>query len=231
MIIEKQVPPVSSRFREQPSPPSTPAGLPPDPQARRRLQTEQAQREAQGARDTLIAAALNAIIDQPDLFGPLAIQAYAKNFVVEAGAPADPVERVLVEQLLIAHHRVAQLQARAEKANNLDEIKIVNGAATRLLAEMRRLALAIRQYRAPIGSKSFSVIHQQNVAAGAQQHVNFVDQSSPSEEKVSFSSRTELLDKASSGEPDEPRHDDADEKPEARSRRQDQRLQTSGMDG
>ena len=44
-------------------------------------------------------------------------------------------------------------------------IEVLNAAATKLTAEIRRLCLAVREYRAPITPKNVTVVRQQNVAA------------------------------------------------------------------
>jgi hypothetical protein len=87
----------------------------------------------------------------------------------------EPAERVMLEQLLLAHHRLASLHMKAEAATNIEHAKIYNACAARFMAEIRRMGLAIRQYKLPPSAKSFAVVHQQNVVASGQQHVQFVD--------------------------------------------------------
>jgi hypothetical protein len=60
--------------------------------------------------------------------------------------PADAIEQMLYDQAAIAHHRLIRLQEKASKAKTLETAQVYNQAATRLMTEFRRFALAIRQY-------------------------------------------------------------------------------------
>lgn len=122
----------------------------------------------------------------------LGAKVYLNSFVRDAGEPTDPIELILLQQLLMAHHRVAQLHAKAEGATSPEAVKILNAAASRLLSELRRLSLAIRQYRSPVSPRQFSVVHQQNVVAAGKQQVTYVDKSSAAQDKVTLSARSEL---------------------------------------
>ncbi len=140
-----------------------------------RLFDTQQELDAQVVRTLLLPSALSAIIGCKTV-GKAGVKLAFDDFIEQAGAPTDPVEVCLLEQLFLVHNRLAMLQAQAAEAKTLEEAKVYNSAAARLLAEFRRLALAIRQYRQPTGSRTFSVIHQQNVAtAGGQQEVKYVD--------------------------------------------------------
>jgi hypothetical protein len=150
-------------------------------------------KEAAIARDFAIPAALSLIIGA-ERVSTLGAASYLTTIYPDGKTPADPVEKILLEQLVMAHHRSALLNVRAHQAVNPESVAIFSTAATRLGAEIRRTALAIRQYRQPSSSKSFSVIHQQNVTAGSgDQQVSYVDQSANGEEKVSFSCRQSEL--------------------------------------
>jgi hypothetical protein len=54
---------------------------------------------------------------------------------------------MLLEQLVLAHLRSAQLQAQAGMAEGMEAIKLYNSAAARLLSEFRQTALALAVYR------------------------------------------------------------------------------------
>jgi hypothetical protein len=73
----------------------------------------------------------------------------------EAGNPTDPIIRMLVEQFVFAHLRVAALHARAAAAESLEAVKIYSGATARLLAEVRRLGVTLQELRsrAPTAQK------------------------------------------------------------------------------
>lgn len=150
-------------------------------------------KEAIIARDYVIPAALSQIIG-PKQVSTMGAASYLTTVYPDGKTPADPVEKILLEQLVMAHHRSAMLNVRAHQAVNPECVAIYSTAAIRAGGEIRRTALAIRQYRQPSSSKSFSVIHQQNVAAGSgDQQVSYVDQSASGEEKVSFSCRQSEL--------------------------------------
>jgi hypothetical protein len=54
---------------------------------------------------------------------------------------------MMIEQLALANYRIAQLHVSARNASALEAIKLLNAAASRLLGEFRRTALALRAYR------------------------------------------------------------------------------------
>lgn len=88
------------------------------------------------------ALALDGVVDGP------AYRVYLARLLADAGSPADPVERMLLEQLAVAHFRVGQLHARAGRADGVEATRVLTAAAARLLGEFRRNALALRAYRA-----------------------------------------------------------------------------------
>src|SRR5208283_1342618 len=119
-------------------------------------------------------SALAAIVGD-EIVHKAGVKAAFDTFLKDAGAPKDPIEKALVEQLFLAHHRLAKLQVQADAAKTREAIKVLNAAVVRLAGEFRRLALAIRAYRLPPSSRNFNLIHQQNVAtAGGQQEVQYV---------------------------------------------------------
>jgi len=98
---------------------------------------------------------------------------YMHNTIREAGAPRDPVERMLIEQITLAHHNIGRLHSSAAAAKTIDEAKVYNAAAAKLLGEFRRTALALKQYREPTPARQYTMVRQQNIAA--QQQVALVD--------------------------------------------------------
>ena len=99
-----------------------------------------------------------------------------EKYLAAAGAPTDPVERMLLEEVWLAHHQVADLHVQAAKATNAEVTRIYSAAAVRLMGEVRRTALALRLYRLPPGKKSFTVVGQQNIATGGgTQDVQYVE--------------------------------------------------------
>jgi len=186
--------PGESSASPTPNEPATPkpeAGPPPGPTIVVNFPPnyEAYHREAVIARDFVIPAALSQIIGD-ERVSTLGAASYLTTIFPDGKTPSDPVEKILLEQLAMAHHRSVLLNLRAHRAADPECLAIYSTAATRLGAEIRRLGLAIRQYRQPSSSKSFSVVHQQNVVAGSGgQQVSYVDQSASREEKVSFSCR------------------------------------------
>ena len=80
---------------------------------------------------------------------PEAYKTYAVQLLQEAGSPSDPIERMLLEQLALAHHNVGRLHIEAARAEGLEQAKLFNSAAARLMSEFRHSALALKTYRAP----------------------------------------------------------------------------------
>jgi hypothetical protein len=73
-------------------------------------------------------------------------QAFLAQKMSEMGDPKDPIERMLIEQICLAHFRIGALHAAAANAQNMTGIKILNAATARMLGEMRRTALSLRAY-------------------------------------------------------------------------------------
>lgn len=77
-------------------------------------------------------------------------RAYLDRLLKDAGEPTDPIEVMMLEQLAMAHFRIAQLHGKAGQAQGIEAEKMLCSAAARLLGEFRRTALAIRIYRAGV---------------------------------------------------------------------------------
>jgi hypothetical protein len=80
--------------------------------------------------------------------------------VEAAGNPKDPVERMMVEQLVICHHNLGRIWLRGSLAKSVEEARVYHAAAAHLMAEYRRSALALRTYRAPVKENTISVRHR-----------------------------------------------------------------------
>lgn len=119
-----------------------------------------------------IASALHTILGMDPLIGPEGSKAYIERFLAEAEATTDPVERTMVEQLVLAHHRIATLHVAGIKAASAEESEQYNRAARQLLAEFRRLAEVLHRYRTPAQGRSTTIVHrveQWNQARGDQE--------------------------------------------------------------
>jgi hypothetical protein len=102
---------------------------------------------------------------------------FREEFLRASGSPTDPVEVMMLEQLMWAHHRLGDLQAQASDANTPELIEVLNVAVTRVMGEFRRTSLALKEFRTPVVPKQITLVKQQNVA-GTQQ-VAFVDGGQP----------------------------------------------------
>ena len=99
---------------------------------------------------------------------PAGYKVYRDQLLKASGSPTDPLVVMLLEQAAVAHHRILDLHAQAAKVDSPEMIEVLNVAATKLLAEFRRLCLAVREYRSPVVAKNVTMVKQQNVAAGDQ---------------------------------------------------------------
>ncbi len=154
---------------------SAPAPAPGAPAQQERVFATQAELDAAKIAELFWPTALLLSLQDSGTSKAGVILAY-ERFRAAAGSPADPVERILLEELWLAHYQIADLHILASKGANAEITKIYSAAAVRLMGEVRRTALAIRAYRQPPSKKSFSVIQQQNIATGGgTQDVKYVD--------------------------------------------------------
>lgn len=79
--------------------------------------------------------------------------------------PRDPVEEMLVVQLVLTHARVLHLTDWANRQESLERLRGVNECADRASNTYRRLMLALPEYRRPPSSSSFTAIRQANFAS------------------------------------------------------------------
>src|SRR5262249_11004474 len=86
-------------------------------------------------------------LDMDRYFDSAGYRAYLDRIRQNAGSPTDPVEVMLLEQLVLAHLRAAQLQANAGQAEGLEAIRLYNAEAASLLSELRLTVLAWKAYR------------------------------------------------------------------------------------
>ena len=127
---------------------------------------------------------------------PESFVAYLDQLLEEAGQPTDPIERMLIEQIAMAHHNIGRLYVRAASAETLDQVNVYNAAAARLLAEFRRAAIALKTYREPTPRKNFMLVKQQNVAQ--HQQIALVD--GKSADKDQLPAESEASGKCQNGE-------------------------------
>lgn len=168
---------------------SPPSASSPKLTPQQQVAMQKATREGNIVRSLAFPAAMASSVPMGKEVGASGFKLFLDGLTKDAGVTTDPVERMLVEQLALAHHRVAQLHAQAEQATEADLVKVYLTAAIRLTGELRRLALALRQYRDPAPKRSFTVVRQQNLVG--QQQVAYVAQARPSEQ-IPFSPGGEL---------------------------------------
>ena len=153
---------------------------------------------------------------------------YLAKFLRDAGQPTDPIERLMLEQLALAHFRLITLHGQASRATQPEAMKIFNAAAVRLMGEIRRYALAIRAYRLPPGQKMVSIVRQQNVVSNGSQQVAYVD-NGPQKETLfardQVNNNSVLEDSSNGGFPT------TNQEPSPGSGGAAQRTQAAGLDG
>lgn len=108
----------------------------------------------------------------------------ARSGMVHAGdvmarmAPRDPVEEMLVAQLLLTHSRVLHLTDIANHQTGLQQVRTIHEYADRASNTYRRLMLALAEYRRPPRTgDTFTAIKQANIAG--QQVVQNQENSQP----------------------------------------------------
>jgi hypothetical protein len=84
--------------------------------------------------------------------------------LIERMAPRDPVEEMLVVQLVLTHARVLHLIDMANGQERLESIRTVHEYADRASNTYRRLMLALAEYRRPAAPATFTAIRQANIA-------------------------------------------------------------------
>ena len=110
-------------------------------------------------------------------------QLYRNDLLHNSGKPTDPIEVMLIEQLMWAHHAIGNLHVLTASATTAEETNTYSACTTNLMGEFRRTSLALKEYRGPTIPQNLTLVGQQNLAAG-NQHVALVQQgvrSSPEE--------------------------------------------------
>jgi hypothetical protein len=80
-------------------------------------------------------------------------------------SPRDPLEEMLVTQMVLAHARVLRLTQLAAKQNTVEGLRTTHEYADRASNTYRRLMLAFAEYRRPPRTgDTFAVVKQANIA-------------------------------------------------------------------
>jgi hypothetical protein len=102
-----------------------------------------------------------------DAFDVEAWKVYMDGFLQELGPLADPVARMMAEQLALAHHCLAHLHIRAASRLSAPEVAAYSGAIGRLMAEFRRTALALKAYHhSPVPAAAAPVTDEAHQPSG-----------------------------------------------------------------
>ncbi len=100
-------------------------------------------------RDTIPSMFLYATLSQP--FRQIEEKAYRifrDRLLADCGSPTDPIEVMVIEPLALAHFNFGFLQCKATNAPTIQAAGVYASAASRLMGEFRRSALALQAYRA-----------------------------------------------------------------------------------
>jgi hypothetical protein len=116
----------------------------------RHVAAQRAAHQAEVMREALFPALMADALGYGGTFDSRAYKVFLDRLLEDAGNPSDPVERMLLEQLGLAHFRIGQLQVSAGQAKSVEAAKVYNSVAARLLGEFRRTALALRVYKARV---------------------------------------------------------------------------------
>ena len=92
-----------------------------------------------------LQATLRSALPQVDL---VAFKLYRDQFLADCGNPTDPIEIILIEQIVMAHLITGHLQVKGAHESSAECAGVYLGAAARLTGELRRTALALQVFRA-----------------------------------------------------------------------------------
>jgi hypothetical protein len=95
---------------------------------------------------------------------------YLKD-TVERMQPRDELERMLIEQSLWLHTRIARLSVQAANSTGEKSVRILNEAADRATNTFRRHMLALKEYRSARRPKVFMPIRSAQIGNMAGQQV------------------------------------------------------------
>ena len=109
----------------------------------RHRKSQESARHAEILRDGIFPALMASALKLEKFVNTPAFKVFLDRLHEDAGRPTNPIARMMIEQLALAHYRIAQLQVQAAHAEGLEAAKIYNSMASRLLGEFRRSALAL----------------------------------------------------------------------------------------
>jgi hypothetical protein len=97
---------------------------------------------------------------------------YTQGIVQDAGDPSDPLERLLVEQLIQISHAASRLLVKASLVGSAEGSALLHATAARLFGEYRKGLLALREYRTSVASggpqvRAVGTVEQPDVTTGS----------------------------------------------------------------
>jgi len=147
----------------------------------------ESQRQSNLVRDCVVPGYMQVVIGANAPLDKTAALGYRDELIRDMGSPKDPLERMLIEQVGIAHVMVMRLHGLCATADNAERTALYATAAGRLLAELRRTIVTLRDYRTP-PAKPQVTIQQQNIAR--RQEIAYV--TNPDEDRVSMTCRDKI---------------------------------------
>ena len=91
-------------------------------------------------------------------------QKYIGDLLKAAGDPQDPVERLVLESVALAHHCAGNWSMRAATSKNTADAVAFGNLAVKMYGEFRRMSLAVKEYRAPVANKLGSTAEDEPVS-------------------------------------------------------------------
>ncbi|CAN5187259.1 hypothetical protein BH11PLA2_BH11PLA2_50440 [soil metagenome] len=132
-------PAVALTLRQTPDPPM-PSG-PPSPE---RQKNQRVAAEAEFLGKQLFSSQLAEAMVLKFIAHPESFVEFHDQLMEQAGNPTDPIERMQIEQLVMAHFRIGALHIQAAKTESIEGLRILNGSTARLMAEFRKLSIALQ---------------------------------------------------------------------------------------
>jgi hypothetical protein len=128
------------------------------------------QHQAITVRDAVVPTLMQMAMTPKDSLDIHIVRGYRDELLREMGDPADPLERMMIEQAAVAHVVSLQLLSFVASCKTPAETSLYAASAARLMAETRRMILGVREYRSPLVRQQVTKIEQQNVAERQEVH-------------------------------------------------------------
>ena len=109
--------------------------------------TKSSLEQAYAVKEAIVPAMLATVLGIEKTIGASGYRIYLDELIRDSGDPTDRVEIMLLEQIVMCHHRSMQMHTHAEKAQGTEAIEMYMAAGSRLSAEFRKSVLALKEYR------------------------------------------------------------------------------------